>query len=226
MFREETLKRIQDCFIDCVENFAHGKIAEVVKKALSDGLSALDILEHGLNPALEVVGERYEREEYFVSDLIIAGEVMKKGIAVLEQALPKEKVEKSGAILIGTVKDDMHDIGKNIFSTLARARGFKIIDLGVDVSADKFVDAARKNKPDIVGLSALLSSTMNYIPRVVEALTEAGLRNRVKIIAGGAPVTNSYARSAGADAGVNNAVQGVKICKEWLEPKRNPSYSY
>lgn len=226
MFRNEVLKRIQNCFIDCVENFTHGKVAEVVKEALNEGLSALDILENGLNLALEVVGERYEREEYFVSDLIIAGQVMKKGVAVLEQALPTEKVEMSGTILIGTVKDDMHDVGKDIFSTLARARGFKIIDLGVDVSADEFVKAVRRNNPDVVGMSALLNSTMNYIPKVVEALTKAGLRNGVKIIVGGAPITDSYAKSVGADAGVNNAVHGVEICRNWLERERKPSHIY
>ncbi len=223
MLRKVILKRIRDGFIDCVENFAHGKIAEVVKEALSNGIPPLDILEYGLNPALNFVGERYELGEYFVSDLIIAGEIMNEGVAVLKQALPKKKGERSGTILIGTVKGDMHDVGKNIFSTLARAHGFKIIDLGVDVPADKFVEAVRKNNPDIVGVSALLSSTMNYIPKVVEALINAGLRNRVKIIAGGAPVADSYARSAGADAGVNNAVQGVEICEEWLGPKKNPS---
>ncbi|UCC32909.1 MAG: corrinoid protein [Candidatus Bathyarchaeota archaeon] len=226
MFRKEILKRIQDCFTDCVENFTHCRIARVVKEALRDGTPALDILEYGLNPALRVVGERFERGEYFVSDLIIAGQIMKEGVSVLEQMLPKKGAEICGTILIGTVKGDMHDVGKNIFSTLAQASGFRIIDLGVDVSADRFVEAVRENNPDIVGMSALLGSTMNYIPRIVEALVKAGLRNRVRIIAGGAPITQSFARRAGADAGVNNAVQGVEKCREWLESQRDSGHDH
>ncbi|MEM1658236.1 MAG: cobalamin-dependent protein [Candidatus Jordarchaeales archaeon] len=148
--------------------------------------------------------------------MVVAGEAMKEGIKILEPYLRTGEAERLGKVVIGTVRGDMHDIGKNIVATLLSGAGFEVIDLGVDVPTEAFVEAVRKHKPHIVGMSALLTTTMVEMENVIKALEHAGLRNKVKIIIGGAPVSKEYAEKIGADAYAKDAVEGVSICKSWV----------
>jgi 5-methyltetrahydrofolate--homocysteine methyltransferase len=165
---------------------------------------------------MEVVGEKYERNEYFLAELIMAGETMKEGMKTLEPHLKAGELKRVGKVVIGTVRGDLHDIGKNIVATLLSAAGFDVIDLGVDVPPEKFVEAVKENSPDIVGMSALLTTTMVEMEDIIKELKKAGLRDKVKVIIGGAPITREYAEKIGADAAARDAVEGVNICKSWM----------
>ncbi|MEM1550803.1 MAG: cobalamin-dependent protein [Candidatus Bathyarchaeia archaeon] len=146
----------------------------------------------------------------------MAGEVVKEGMKVLEPYLKVGEVKMIGKVVIGTVKGDLHDIGKNIVVTLLRASGLEVIDLGVDVPPERFVEAVKEHKPDVVAMSALLTTTMDEMENVIKALKEAGLRDKVKVIIGGAPITDEFAKKIGADAAAKDAIEGVNICKAWL----------
>lgn len=209
---EEILERIKKAVIDLdIEN-----IQRLCMEAIEAGVSAYDIIMGGFSKGLEVVGEKYEKEEYYLAELVVASEVVKEGMKVLEQHLKSDRTEKIGRVVIGTVRGDLHDIGKNIVATLLRATGFEVIDLGVDVSPEKFVEAVKKHRPDIVAMSALLTTTVDEMENVIKALKEAGLRNRVKVIIGGAPVTREFAEKIGADAAAEDAIDGVNICRSWI----------
>jgi methylmalonyl-CoA mutase cobalamin-binding domain/chain len=165
---------------------------------------------------MDVVGERYQAGEYFVTSLIIAGETMKEALEVLEPHLSGQGAAKRGKIVMATVAGDIHDIGKNIFTTLMGTAGFDVIDLGVDVSAEAVVAAIKEHSPDILGLSALLTTNLEQFPLIVEMLEKEGLRSGVKIVVGGATVTDEFAKAAGVDALAKSAVEGVNICKAWV----------
>lgn len=192
-------------------------IKEACKEAIDRGIPAYKAVTDGMAKGMEIVGEKYESNEYFLAELIMAGETMKEGMTVLEPYLKAGDIKTSGKVVIGTVRGDLHDIGKNIVVTLLSAAGFDIIDLGVDVSLEKFVKAVKDNNPNIVGMSALLTTTMVEMERVVKALKDAGLRDKIKIVIGGAPITQEYAEKIGADAAARDAVEGVKICKSWVK---------
>jgi len=145
---------------------------------------------------------------------------MKEGMAVLEPYLKAGDIKSAGKVVIGTVRGDLHDIGKNVVITLLKAANFEVIDLGVDVSAEQFVEAVKKHNPDIVAMSALLTTTMVEMENVIESLKKSGLRDKVKIIIGGAPITPEYAKKIGADAAAKDAVEGVRRCSEWVEAKQ------
>jgi 5-methyltetrahydrofolate--homocysteine methyltransferase len=203
---------------DSLVNLDMDKTIDFVKKAVELGFKPMDII-NALADGMRVVGVRYERGEYFVSDLIVASEIFKEVMSILEPLITRvgEVVRPFGRVVIGTVEGDVHDIGKNLVITMLRANGFEVIDLGVDVPPQKFVEAVKQHKPDIVGMSALLTSTMVNMKRVIEALEKEGLRNSVKIIVGGAPITEKFAREIGADAYGENAVIAVDICKKLVE---------
>ena len=203
---------------DSLVNLDMDKTIDFVKKAIELGFKPMDII-NVLADGMRVVGDRYERGEYFVSDLIVASEIFKEVMSILEPLIVREKegLRPFGRVVIGTVDGDVHDIGKNLVITMLRANGFDVIDLGVDVPPQKFVEAVKQYKPDIVGMSALLTSTMINMKRVIEALEKEGLRNSVKIIVGGAPITEKFAREIGADAYGENAVIAVDICKKLVE---------
>jgi len=210
--KEEILSRIKDAVVKLdIDN-----IGKLCQEAINMGIPAYEIVMNGMAKGMDVVGEKYERNEYFLAELIMAGEVMKEGMKVLEPFLKKGEMKKAGKVVIGTVRGDLHDIGKNIVATLLNAAGFEVIDLGVDVAPEKFVEAVKENKPDIVGMSALLTTTMMEMENVIKALKEAGLRDKVKVIIGGAPITEEYAKKIGADAAARDAVEGVNICKSWV----------
>ncbi len=202
-----------------IVEFDIDNIKTLIKNALDAGIPALDIVTKGMAKGMEIVGKKYEEKEYFLAELIMAGEVMKTGMEVLEPHLKATPVSKKGVVVIGTVKGDLHDIGKNIVVTLLRSSGFEVHDLGVDVDAQKFVEKVRETNADILALSALLTTTMVEMENVIKALKEAGIRDKVKVIIGGAPITEEFASKIGADGFAVDAVQGLQKCKEMIEQK-------
>jgi len=212
---EEILGKLRDAIV----NLDIEGVQKACREAIDAGISAYRAVTDGMAKGMEIVGEKYENGEYFLAELIMAGETMKEGLKVLEPYLKSGEVKRAGRIVIGTVKGDLHDIGKNVVVTLLNAAGFEVIDLGVDVPPEKFVEAVKQNNPGIVGMSALLTTTMIEMENVIKALKEAGLRDKVKIIIGGAPITQEYAEKIGADAAAQDAVEGVNICKTWITKK-------
>jgi len=190
-------------------------LKEKIREALDAGVAAEEIIAV-LSEGMDVVGEKYETGEYFVTSLIIAGETMKEALQVLEPHLSDQARDSRGRLVMATVAGDIHDIGKNIFTTLIDTAGFDVIDLGVDVSAETIVGAVREHGPDILGLSALLTTNLTQFPLIIEMLEEEGLRSSVKVVVGGATVTEEFAEGAGVDAHAKSAVEGVNICKGWM----------
>jgi methanogenic corrinoid protein MtbC1 len=170
----------------------------------------------GMAKGMDIVGQRYEEGKYFLSELIMAGETMKEGMEILKPFLEKSALEKLGRVVIGTVSGDLHDIGKNIVAMLLTGAGFEVVDLGVDTTAHRFLDTLRIHSPDILALSALLTVAIPEMRNVIAKVEEAGLRGSVRVIVGGTPLTDDYAREIGADAYGASAVDGVRICKEWM----------
>ncbi len=175
------------------------KVKEMVQQALDEGISAKDVLEKGLLDGMSVVGEKFKNNEIFVPEVLIAARAMNAGVAILKPYLVDAGVESKGTAVIGTVKGDLHDIGKNLVKMMLEGRGLNVVDLGVDVSAEQFVQAAIDNNADIICCSALLTTTMGEMKNVVETATVKGIRDKVKIMVGGAPVTQSFCDSIGAD---------------------------
>lgn len=188
-------------------------VETLTQKALDAGQSADSILREALIPAMNEVGELYEEGEYFVPEMLVAARAMKAGLAVIKPLLVEGDAESMGKVAIGTVKGDMHDVGKNLVSMMLEGAGFEIIDLGIDVGSQAFVDAVHEHGADIVAMSALLTTTMTNMRATVEALEAAGLREQVKVIIGGAPVSDEYARQIGADGYAADAGQAVKLAK-------------
>jgi methylmalonyl-CoA mutase cobalamin-binding domain/chain len=190
------------------------KIEEIVKAALDEGCTPDEIL-NGMIDTMGVVGEKFQRNEIFVPEMLVAALTMKKGVGVLRPLMTGDSIGANGKYVIGTVEGDLHDIGKNLVALMVESAGFEVIDLGVDVAPAKFVDAVRSN-PDckVVGISALLTTTMEAMKRTVDALTEAGLRDQVKIMVGGAPITPEFAAEIGADAYTPDAGSAASKAKE------------
>ena len=211
MANEELLSEIKFALVEFEVDLLKVKAQE----ALDQGVDAEEIISV-LSEGMDVVGEKYQAGEYFVTSLIIAGETMKEALEVLEPHLSGLGGRKRGKIVVATVAGDIHDIGKNIFTTLMDTAGFEVIDLGVDVSAEAIVVAVREQSPDILGLSALLTTNLEQFPLIVEMIEKEGLRSRVKIVVGGATVTAEFAKGAGVDALAKSAVEGVNICKAWV----------
>jgi corrinoid protein of di/trimethylamine methyltransferase len=214
--RKEILNLVSKCVVDLdIEG-----IKKAVTKAIEAGIHTHDIIK-SMSEGMEVVGKKFEDKEYFLPELVMAGETMKAGMALLEPLIEAEKQTTYGVVVIGTVKGDLHDIGKNIVINMLRASGFTVHDLGVDVSAKDFVDKVKETKADIVGMSALLLSTMPYMKVVIDALKEAGLRSKVKVIIGGRPVTAEFAHEIGADAYVKEAVEAPKVVKDLIKSSQS-----
>jgi len=213
---EEVLGKIRDAIV----NLDIDGVQKACKDAVDAGIPAYKAVTDGMAVGMEIVGEKYEKNEYFLAELIMAGETMKEGMKVLEPHLKAGDVKTIGKVVIGTVRGDLHDIGKNVVATLLNAAGFEVIDVGVDVPAEKFVEEVKNSNANIVGMSALLTTTMIEMEAVIKALKDAGLRKKVKIIIGGAPITSEYAKKIGADSAARDAVEGVNICKSWVMKKR------
>lgn len=210
--QEEILSKIRDAvvYLDI------DGVQKACREAIDAGIPAYRAVTDGMAKGMEIVGQKYESNEYFLAELIMAGETVKEGMKIIEPYLKSGDIKSAGKVVVGTVRGDLHDIGKNVVATLLKSAGFDVIDLGVDVPAEKFVEAVKENKPDILGMSALLTTTMIEMESVIKALKEADLRDKVKIIIGGAPITEEYAKKIGADAAARDAVEGVNICKSWV----------
>ena len=187
--------------------------ARLTKEAIDAGEDPSVLISETMVPAMAEVGRLFEIEEYFVPELLLAGRAMKAGLELLRPILAASGVEPTGRIVIGTVKGDLHDIGKNLVVSMMEGAGFEVIDLGIDVPPETFIEAVRDKKPQIVGMSALLTVTMPAIKTTIEAMVAAGVRDGVKIMVGGAPVTEEYAREVGADAFGENASVAATIAK-------------
>ena len=191
-------------------------IAELTNQALAQGIGARDILDQALTPAMDIVGEEYERGDRYVPEMLISAETMKASVAILKPLLVEAGVEACGKVVIGTVEGDLHDIGKDLVAMMLEGAGFEVVNLGVEVTAEEFLKAAKEHEPDIIGMSALLTTTMIHMPEVIDALQQAGLRDRVKVIIGGAPVTQGYADKIGADGYAPDAASATKLAKSLL----------
>jgi corrinoid protein of di/trimethylamine methyltransferase len=170
-----------------------------VQKALDEGIGAKSILEDGLMAGMNIIGGKFKRNEVYVPEVLIAARAMNAGLEPLKPHLVSAGVKSRGTVVIGTVKGDLHDIGKNLVRMMMEGKGLKVVDLGVDVSSDKFVAAIKENKADIVCCSALLTTTMTEMKNVVESIKSSGLRDKLTIMVGGAPITDSFCKSIGAD---------------------------
>ena len=190
-------------------------VSEGVRTALAKQVSPSTLLNDCLIPAMREVGERFERNEFFVPEMLIAARAMGAGMASLKPLLVESGVPSAGAVAIGTVRGDLHDIGKNLVSMMFEGAGFEVVDLGVDVSPEAFTQAARDGV-DVVAMSALLTTTMSSIKVTIDALVKAGLRERVKVLVGGAPVTQAYADQIGADGYAPDASSAVRRARELL----------
>jgi len=191
-------------------------IAALTKQALDEGLGAKDILQGGLMPGMDHVGVEFKAGRMFVPEVLLSARTMKASVAVLEPLLAEGESIAVGKAIMGTVEGDLHDIGKNLVAMMMEGAGFQIIDLGTDVSPDAFVEAAKKEKPDIVVISALLTTTMRNMGRTIDALKEAGLRDQVKVMVGGAPVTGDFAEQIGADGTASSAPAAVDLAKSLI----------
>ncbi len=192
-----------------------GIVPTNVQSALDAGISVSDILVEGMIAAMEEVGRLFQEGEYFVPEMLLAAHSMKAGISVLQPHLVNSGVEPIGKVVLGSVEGDMHDIGKNLVAMMLEGVGFQIVDLGTDVSAAQFVEAVKEGA-DILGLSALLTTTLPSMESTIRAIEAAGLREDVKIIVGGAPVTTDYAHQIGADGYAKDASQAVKVAKSFI----------
>jgi 5-methyltetrahydrofolate--homocysteine methyltransferase len=186
-------------------------VTELIEEALDLGIDVSDIIDKGLSASMEIVGKKFEDKEYYIPDMLAAAESVGAAMEILEPYLAKNHVKPKGTVLIATVKGDLHEIGKNIVSILLRGAGYIVKDLGNDIETDDIVKAVKKEKPEFLGLSALLTSTMVYMEEIIRALEESGLRDTVKIVIGGAPVSEKYAREIGADGYGADGFQAVAV---------------
>jgi corrinoid protein of di/trimethylamine methyltransferase len=184
--------------------------------AIAKGEKPLDLIAHSMIPAMDEVGRLFEQEEYFVPELLLAGRAMRSAFELLRPLMTASGEKIASKVVIGTVKGDLHDIGKNIVGSMLEGSGFEVIDLGTDVSPERFVAAVSEQKPQIVCMSALLTVTMPAMKTTIEALEAAGVRNNVKVMIGGAPVTMQYAREIGADGYSENANSAVRLARNLL----------
>jgi 5-methyltetrahydrofolate--homocysteine methyltransferase len=184
--------------------------------ALDGGVTPLDLIDEGIRPAMSDVGQRFEDGEYFVPELLMAARATKQVFELIRPLLATAGAKPQGRVVLGTVRGDQHDIGKNLVAAMLEGSGFEVIDLGVDVAPQKFVQAVEQNDVDLVGFSSLLTTTLPGVSEALGALGQAGVRNRVKVMVGGAPVTESFASSVGADGYAENAAAAVQVAKRLM----------
>ena len=203
--------------IDALLDLDKQKVVNLVHDALNNQVSAKDILNHGLIAGMDVVGERMEKEDMFIPEVLQAAQIMGAAVEILKPLLGEDSTSANGRVVIGTVKGDLHDIGKNLVSMMIESAGLEVHDLGVDISPERFVEAIKNTGAKILCMSALLTTTMPMMKRTINALTESGLRNTVKIMVGGAPVTQKFALEIGADAYAPDAGSAAKAAKALVQ---------
>lgn len=186
-------------------------VKELVQQAINEGFAAEEILEKGLMAGIDVIGEKFKNNEIYVPEVLIAARAMNAGTALLKPLLVSGNVKAKGKVVLGTVKGDLHDIGKNLVRMMMEGKGLEIIDLGIDVPCEKFIETAIQEKAQIIACSALLTTTMNEMKLIVEAAKEAGIRDQVKIMIGGAPVTDQFRKNIGADLYAPDAASAAEV---------------
>lgn len=206
---DATLKAIYDGILEG----QHKGVAANVQAALDAGMDPAVVLNEGMVAAMGEVGRLFEEGEYFVPEMLIAARAMQAGMAVLKPRLVSANVQSAGKVVVGTVKGDLHDIGKNLVSLMLEGAAFEIVDLGSDVSPEKFVEAIKTSGAQVIAMSALLTTTMPNMKTTIEALKSAGIRDQVKVMIGGAPVTEAYAHDIGADGYAPDASRAVALAK-------------
>jgi corrinoid protein of di/trimethylamine methyltransferase len=211
---QETLSAMRQSIIDGVPDTASG----LARQAVAAGVAPLDAINYGYSPGMNDVGEQFARGQMFLPDMMASSEAMRAAMGVLEPELKRLGAERpmAGVVVLGTTKGDIHEIGKTLVGTLLTAHGFRVHDLGVDVPGEKFATKARELGADIVGVSALLTTTMRNQKTVIEALEKAGLRSQVKVMVGGAPVTRRWAEEIGADGYAKDAMSAVALARELM----------
>jgi len=192
------------------------KVRELVKQALEEKLTPEEILNKGLIAGMDIIGAKFKKNEVYVPEVLIAARAMHSGMDILRPKLVETGVKNIGKIAIGTVKGDLHNIGKNLVKMMLEGAGFEVIDLGTDVSAEKFVEAVKEHEPNMIAMSALLTTTMVNMAEVIKAIETAGLRDKVKIMIGGAPITQNYAEQIGADGYSPDAASAVDSAKSFI----------
>ncbi len=192
-------------------------VSDLVLQGLDEGLAATTILAEGLTPGMATVGDLFQKGEYFLPEMLFSAKAMKSGLEHLESILSTSGSDALGIVVIGTVKGDLHDIGKNIVAMLMKGAGFKVIDLGVDIPVERFLEVIVEEKANIVALSALLSTTMPAMENIVKTINESDVKDQVKIVIGGAPITSQFAEEIGADGYAKDAPSAVKKVRELLE---------
>jgi len=207
----EILTKITRSLVECEPD----KTEALTKEALDTGAEPLEIINDGLVPGMEIVGQKFQSGEYFLPQMVIAANAMQQAMELLEPELHarKQVSESEGTVVIGTVKGDIHEIGKSLVATMMSAHGFRVYDVGVDVAAETFVDKVKETGANLVGLSALLTTTMTAQREVIQALEEAGIRDQVKVLVGGAPVTQEWANTIGADGYAEDVIGAVDLGK-------------
>jgi len=214
--KEEIIRRLRESVISCDEK----GVKEAALAVIKEGVDVTEAIEKGLSEGIREVGEKFDKLQVFLTDLMLAAEAMKAGMNILLPKIPKEKILKRGRVVIGTVKGDIHDIGKNIAAALFTASGFDVYDLGVDISISKFVEEAEKNEADIIALSALMTSTISGQKDVISYLKESGKRKKYIVMVGGGPTTKEWAEEIGADGYAETAKEGADIALSLLKAKR------
>jgi 5-methyltetrahydrofolate--homocysteine methyltransferase len=213
-------KKMSELLEKMAESLIAGKVDEVTdltQKALDANLSSKDILEKGLLAGMDVVGKRFKANDMFIPEVLRCAKCMHGAMEILRPLLAETGVETAGTFVIGTVKGDLHDIGKNLVGMMFEGAGFQVVDLGIDLEPSAFVEAIKQHKASLFGMSALLTTTMPKMAETINAIKEAGIRDQVKIMIGGAPVTAEFAKEIGADAYASNAASAVDKGKELLD---------
>lgn len=204
--------------VQAIVDFDTDVAESLIKQAMKEEFAPQDILK-ALGDGLNKVGELYETHQYFLSELMLCGDTAKSAIELLKPYIAETGTKMLGTIVFGTVKGDIHDIGKTIVSSFMIGAGFMVHDIGIEQNANQFIKAIKKYKPDMLAMSALLSTTREYMRDVITALNQANLRDKLKIIVGGRPVTPDFAKQIGADATATNPIAAVEICKKWMAEK-------
>ncbi|KXS41067.1 methylmalonyl-CoA mutase C-terminal domain-containing protein/methyltransferase cognate corrinoid proteins [Candidatus Frackibacter sp. WG12] len=192
------------------------KVGELAQDLVDEGVKPSEIIKEGLVAGMDVVGARFKANEMFVPEVLISAKSMHAGMDVVKPLLAEGESSSAGTVVIGTVEGDLHDIGKNLVAMMLEGAGFEVVDLGVDLSAEEFVDAVKEHNPEVLGLSALLTTTMPAMQNTIEALEEAGVRDQVKIMVGGAPVTEDFANEIGADAYASDGSASTELAREFV----------
>ena len=206
----------------CLYEGKAAQVKEMTEQGLADGVPVADLLNEGLIAGMKVVGEDFKRMILYVPEVLIAARAMKAGMAHVEPILSESGIEPVGTVIMGTVKGDLHDIGKNLCIMMLRGSGFHVHDLGVDTKPDEFIEAVLEHKAQLLGMSALLTTTMPNMGKTVEAIEEAGLRDQVRIMVGGAPLNQRFADEMGADGYAKDAISCVELAKKLLQPLEAP----